>query len=95
MSIENGISFVRFVTLNRQQSAKMVNPAQNWEPVYPLCFQKAAMTLLMCSNAQTIQPFLHCERHGINVFNKLPREVCAYIASFMARRCNVKAKVHC
>lgn len=84
------ISNVGFAPLKKQPNARIVIPALTWEPVkmksYPLSFRKSAITLLMCSNSQTIQPFLQEERHRINVSSKLPREVWVYILSFMPRK---------
>ena len=85
------ISNVGFAPLKNQPSARLVIPAQIWEPVkmkfYPPSFRKSVITLLMCSNSQTIQPFLQEDRQSINVSSKLPREVWVYILSFMPRKC--------
>ena len=85
------ISSVGFAQLKKEPSERMVIPAQIWEPVkmsfYPLSFRKSVTTLLMCSNAQTIQPFRQEERHHINFSSKLPREVWVYILSFTTRKC--------
>jgi hypothetical protein len=84
------VSGVRFAPLLRTPSKATIIPCNVWNPSihskYPTAFKHAIKEILLCSQAQTIQPKrIVVEDENVNLAATLPKDVWIKILSFTHR----------
>ena len=84
------ISCVRFAPLLATPQIDTIISSTVWDPsthhLFPKSFQESSRTLLLCSNAEQVQPPPKLANR-LNLAGSLPKEIWIHILSFTNRNC--------